>query len=1343
MTTEAFRLATLHRLGVLDTATELELDELVELAARIFDAPSALISLIDQDRQWFKATVGFAAKETARDIAFCDHTIRQIGVLVVEDATKDARFAANPLVTQDPAIRFYAGAPLLTSDGAAIGSLCVFDSRVRTASPYQQAMLATLAVQVTAHLELRSGSGFVTDRLSGASLNGSVERPEHLVRLVEQGSIGYVETTADGVIRGVNPAASRMLGYSCSELVGRSARMLAHPDHEQDIETAVRALLAGERTFYEATRVYRHRTGRPVQLRCTVSYLPATSTAEAGVAALLVDLSGQVSADVHRLVAERDRQQVLDTATDAYISIDGQGSVLEWNAAAQDLFGYTAGAAVGHDLTALIVPADLADGHSDGVRRMAASGQPTLIGRSVEVRARHRDGHLLQVELTVWSDRTDDERHRFHAFCRDISERVAARESLRRANDLLRQGREQLQAAFAASPTADAVLDSAGTFLDVNPAMCRFLGRPAADLVGSRLGDVVYGPDRTAAESAVAQVISAGLPVSRTEMRFLCTDDAVRWGLASLIAMQGGAPSEQAVLRIEDLQTHKELESALARQASYDEVSGLPNRSLFVERIRQALEAPSQSQPVAVLVLELEGLHAVIDRDGYAGSDRVLALVARRLGNGLPAGVTVAHLQPGQFGTVVPGGPAEASRLAEQFLTATRLPVDLHGDPVLLRASIGISSAAPQGQDTASQIGHLVQDAEIAAKLARAEGGDAAVFAAPEMRMAQQRLRETEQLIRDALANDTVGVAYQPVFDLATGLIVGAEALLRMSDPTGAPIAPLDVVPAAEASGLIVDIGRRVLQLAASQVARWREEHGILLPVAVNVSAVQLGRTSFPDDVLQAVAMAGVPPQALSLELTESVLLKTGSAGMAQLRDLRDAGIQLAIDDFGTGYASLSYLRDLPAATLKVDRSFVEGIPDDRGAMAIVASVIGLAKNFGMTCVAEGIETEAQRAYLAERGVLGQGYLLARPADGYAISRILARSGATQALVQVEALTVPQARDLAGRERDDAGDQRDQAGDQRDLVGDERDHLADRRDQAGDQRDQAADRRDDVADERDREGAHRDHAAEQRDHDAERSEADSPPTTSTATAEVNRSALARREAAADRERALQDRQAGATERAHAGADRDTALTDRGAGATERFSAELDRNIAFADRGFGAGERASAEDDRSTAHADRDASARERERYTTDGVSGTYVRDAGLAELAREVTRACRQQQPLVLAFVEVDQVRTSNGTAGSAAGDQVVPVVAASLRATLRSYDLVLRYGAGQFLCAMSGLGAPGASATFSRVDAALAAQSLSASVTVGLAELRADDTPSTLIARADADCRRGREPRR
>ncbi|GAC1445311.1 MAG: hypothetical protein NVSMB55_25710 [Mycobacteriales bacterium] len=391
-----------------------------------------------------------------------------------------------------------------------------------------------------------------------------------------------------------------------------------------------------------------------------------------------------------------------------------------------------------------------------------------------------------------------------------------------------------------------------------------------------------------------------------------------------------------------------------------------------------------------------------------------------------------------------------------------------------------------------------------------------------------------------------------------------------------------------------------------------------------------------------------------------------------------------------------------------------------------------------------------------------------------------------------------QRRDHAGDERDQAADARDEAGERRDHAGDRRDNAADRRDQvgerrdeAGDQRDRAADRRDQAAEQRDQAAEERDHAADQRDQSAELCEAGSNGET------LDRSAVARREAASDRTRASQDRRAGATERTQAESDRGTALADRGAGASERTQAERDRGTALADRGAGASERSQAERDRGTAladrgagasertqaehdrgtaladrdagaatrhqaesdrgtaladrdagaserdqaehdrdsaSADRGASATERANASLDGLTGTYLRGPGLAELEREIARVRRTGQPLTVAFLDVDGLKARNDARGHAAGDELLRGIAAALRHTLRAYDLVIRYGGDEFVCALPGMTEPDAARRFALVHLLLAEQADAGSVTIGLAQLHADDTVTGLLRRADSD---------
>jgi diguanylate cyclase (GGDEF)-like protein len=320
-------------------------------------------------------------------------------------------------------------------------------------------------------------------------------------------------------------------------------------------------------------------------------------------------------------------------------------------------------------------------------------------------------------------------------------------------------------------------------------------------------------------------------------------------------------------------------------------------------------------------------------------------------------------------------------------------------------------------------------------------------------------------------------------------------------------------------------------------------------------------------------------------------------------------------------------------------------------------------------------------------------------------------------------------RDDAGTQRDEVAEQRDDAGHERDRDAGRRDDLAHQRDRAAADRDEVAGRRDESAGERDRAADRRDDAAELRDQAAERSEA----LLSAAEPRVVASVLARRDAASDRRWSSDDRQAGAVERTHAEHDREIALVDRRAGAGERTQAGDDRDGALVDRRDGAGQRTEAEHDRDGALVDRDASAREREDSYLDGLTGVYLRAAGLIELGREIARTRRADLPLTLGFVDVDGLKATNDTRGHAAGDRMLIEVANAFRARMRSHDLMIRMGGDEFVCAISGLNIADAAHRLTLINAALAEAPEPGSVTVGFAELRPDDSPGSLLARADA----------
>jgi len=522
-------------------------------------------------------------------------------------------------------------------------------------------------------------------------------------------------------------------------------------------------------------------------------------------------------------------------------------------------------------------------------------------------------------------------------------------------------------------------------FVDPNPRLCSMLGYTAEELAAMTFEQVSHEDELDLDLTHVERLVAGDIDSYEIEKRYLRRDGSVLWGrlAVSLVRDADGEP-RYFVSQIQDISEFRAAQDELEQRALYDTLTGVANRNLLMDRLTAALLGSSErpQAPVAVGFCDLDDFKQINDTYGHAVGDLVLSEVAQRLHDTVRGNDTVARMGSDEFVILFPDveSPEEATLVFDRARRAVAQPmvIDGHTLTVLMSGGLALGHAGDRP-------GSLLQNADIAMYAAKERGGGRAVTYHAALRGERGApvpvglYDGMQSVIRDALEHDRIELAYQPVFDLSTGFMVSAEALLRVTDADGRQIPPRDVIPAAEASGLIIDVGRRVLQLAADQSARWRDRRGVVLPIAVNVSAVQLAQPGFPDELFEFIRRAGAAPGSLSLELTESVLVEAGFGGMERLLGLCNAGVELAIDDFGTGYASLSYLHDLPATTVKIDQSFVAGIPDDERAVAIVNGVIALADNFGMRCIAEGIETEAQRAYLAGRGVLGQGYLLGRP----------------------------------------------------------------------------------------------------------------------------------------------------------------------------------------------------------------------------------------------------------------------------------------------------------------------------------------------------------------------------
>jgi diguanylate cyclase (GGDEF)-like protein len=441
----------------------------------------------------------------------------------------------------------------------------------------------------------------------------------------------------------------------------------------------------------------------------------------------------------------------------------------------------------------------------------------------------------------------------------------------------------------------------------------------------------------------------------------------------------------------------------LRRQALYDSLTGLPNRVLALDRTERMLARGRRTQvPVAALYIDIDGFKQVNDTLGHAAGDEFLKLVAGRLRTVIRESDTAARLAGDEFLVLLEGASLDAGPelVAERVLDVLREPYSMKeglGRQFSLTASVGIA----HGQRTSAEV--MLADADLALYTAKAKGKNRyALFESGMHTVLQDRLT-LEMDLSTALESDELFLLYQPTFDLQTGNTIGAEALIRWRHPAQGILEPGAFIPIAEKSGLIIAIGRWVLERACLQAAEWHRQ-GHRIGIAVNVSGRQLDDDALIDDVRAALRDSGLDPAALTLEITETTLMRDAAATAGRLAALKKLGLSIAIDDFGTGYSSLAYLRQFPVDALKIDQSFIKGAAGSEESSALLHTLVGLGKSLHLRTVAEGIESTAQLTALQHQHCdEGQGFLYARPLDARGIEEFLDGAGVAPATMAMSA----------------------------------------------------------------------------------------------------------------------------------------------------------------------------------------------------------------------------------------------------------------------------------------------------------------------------------------------------
>ena len=555
----------------------------------------------------------------------------------------------------------------------------------------------------------------------------------------------------------------------------------------------------------------------------------------------------------------------------------------------------------------------------------------------------------------------------------------------RNAEQAIRKGERRFRTMFEAAPMGIALIDSAsGEFKDINPRYAQIAGRSFEEIKRSHWADITH-PDDVSGESAqMAQLNAGAIAGFKTTKRLLRPDGSLVWIDMSIAAVETEPNAQPLHLcMIEDVTEKKKSEALIWQQANFDTLTQLPNRRMFHDRLEHdILKSRRDGLRIAILFIDLDRFKEVNDTLGHHQGDILLIEAAQRIRTCVRESDTVARLGGDEF-TIILAELHEVARveaIAQQILDLLQAPFQLGQEQAFVSASIGITLYP----DDARDIGDLLKHADQAMYAAKDAGRNRFSYFTPALQVvALNRMRLTNDL-RGALKGEQLRVYFQPIVHLKSGRIHKAEALVRWQHPQRGLVSPLEFIPLAEASGLILDIGEWVFKESARWAGRWRQQHDPRFQVSVNQSPLEFQREGQGyERWFEHLRATGLEGQALVVEITEGLLLDASKGVTDKLLQLRDAGIQVALDDFGTGYSSLSYLKKFDIDYLKIDRSFTRNLALDSSDMALSEAIIVMAHKLALEVIAEGVETPEQRDLLIAAGCdYGQGYLFARPVPG-------------------------------------------------------------------------------------------------------------------------------------------------------------------------------------------------------------------------------------------------------------------------------------------------------------------------------------------------------------------------
>ncbi|WP_301101580.1 EAL domain-containing protein [Propionivibrio sp.] len=692
------------------------------------------------------------------------------------------------------------------------------------------------------------------------------------------------------------------------------------------------------------------------------------------------DEIGELIGGFNRLLetlAQREAllNQILDTSSVAIFLVDLNGRITQANQRMAEMFGLSVDALVGEEYVALIHPSE---------RELGRKKMQALIASAVQSVDLHRL-YWRADRSAFWGHLTGKRFHDANGENRGLVGVIADINERKLTEQALLESESRFREIFNTVNDAIIIHDAeTGHIIDVNLRMCEMYGFSRAQALAVDVGDLSQGsPPYSLAEANEKMRLARSEGPQIFDWQARSSDGRVFWVEVSLRFAQIG--SQQWILSVvRDIAERKRAEDEIKQLAFYDQLTGLPNRRLLIDRLGQALVSRSRHpRQGALLFIDLDNFKTLNDTHGHDQGDLLLQQVAQRLTACVREGDTVARLGGDEFVVMLEDlseraqeAAKQAEMVGEKILATLSQSVQLTSCAYQSTASIGITLFS----DSQALVEELLQRADLAMYQAKSAGRNALRFFAPKMQSVVTARAVLETGLREAVLKNQFHLYYQAQLD-SGGRVIGAEALIRWQHKERGLVLPDEFIPLSEETGLILPVGQWVLQAACAQLAAWatRPEKAHLT-LAVNVSARQLHQIDFVDQVLAVLEQTGAPPQRLKLELTESMLVDGKDEIIARMNALKARGVGFSLDDFGTGYSSLSYLKRIPLDQLKIDRSFVKEILTDPNDAAIAKMVIVLAGSLGLTVIAEGVESEAQSDFLARQGCHAyQGYLFSRP----------------------------------------------------------------------------------------------------------------------------------------------------------------------------------------------------------------------------------------------------------------------------------------------------------------------------------------------------------------------------